>query len=259
MERYIGLAVSASPDDRMLAAFAWGSRGMRELLHGDRRVAVEHLERAVDMLADQPHAEPAAFRAVWPVLLASIGDRRAAQAVVDARRLGLGAFYLNSGLLSCAEAIIAGRAGDATAARRGFGASESEFVNCMTWNDVSRWLAAESAAAGGWDDPDWWLNGVADRLARQGLQHLADRCGELSGGPRRWSGLGVTAREAEVLDLVVQGLANKQIAAQLSVSPRTVEKHVEALLRKLNARSRTHLVAVAESRAHRPASPSREV
>jgi DNA-binding CsgD family transcriptional regulator/tetratricopeptide (TPR) repeat protein len=257
MERYIGLAVSASPDDRMLAAFAWGSRGMRELLHGDPRVAVEHLERAVDMLADQPRAEPAAFRAVWPVLLASIGDRRAAQAVADARRVGLGAFYLNSGLLSCAEAIIAGGAGDATAARRRFGASEADFVNCMAWNDVSRSLAAESASAEGWDDPDWWLNGVADRLAGRGLQHLADRCRELSGGPRRWSGLGITSREADVLDLVVQGLANKEIAASLSVSPRTVEKHVEALLRKLGARSRTHLVAVAESRAHQPASPSR--
>ncbi len=250
MERYIGLAASALPDDRMLAAFAWGSRGMRELLHGDRSVAVEHLGRAVDMLADQPHAEPAAFRAVWPVFLASIGDRRASQAVVDARRVGLGAFYLNSGLLSCAEAIIAGRKGDAMSARRDFGASEADFVNCMTWNDVSRWLAAESAAAGGWDDPGWWLNGVGDRLAGRGLQHLAERCRELSGGPRRWTGLGITPREADVLNLVVQGLANKEIAARLVLSPRTVEKHVEALLRKLDARSRTHLVAVAEARAH---------
>ena len=77
MERYLGLAASISPDDQMLAAFAWGARGMREMLHGDRNVAVEHLGRAVDMLADQPYAEPACFRAVWPLLLASIGDRRA--------------------------------------------------------------------------------------------------------------------------------------------------------------------------------------
>lgn len=59
-----------------------------------------------------------------------------------------------------------------------------------------------------------------------------------------WDGLGVTAREAEVLRLVAEGLANKQIAARLFLSPRTVEKHVESLLRKTGARSRTQLVAI---------------
>ena len=78
------------------------------------------------------------------------------------------------------------------------------------------------------------------------------RCRYLVGGQRRWAGLGITAREADVLDLVVQGLANKEIAARLLLSPRTVEKHVEALLRKLEARSRTHLVTVAEAKLHAP-------
>jgi len=56
---------------------------------------------------------------------------------------------------------------------------------------------------------------------------------------------GITAREADVLRLVADGLANKQIAARLHLSPRTVEKHVESLLRKTGARSRTGLVAAA--------------
>jgi len=47
-----------------------------------------------------------------------------------------------------------------------------------------------------------------------------------------------------VLVLVAEGLANKEIAARLHVSPRTVEKHVESLLRKAGARSRTQLVAI---------------
>ena len=55
--------------------------------------------------------------------------------------------------------------------------------------------------------------------------------------------MGVTAREIEVLDLIRQGLSNRDIAARLTLSPRTVEKHVESLLRKTGARSRTHLVA----------------
>jgi len=40
------------------------------------------------------------------------------------------------------------------------------------------------------------------------------------------------------------GLANKDIADRLHVSSRTVEKHVENLLRKAGARSRTHLTAM---------------
>ena len=44
---------------------------------------------------------------------------------------------------------------------------------------------------------------------------------------------------------VARGLANKEIAAALRISPRTVEKHIEAILRKSGARSRTHLVALA--------------
>ena len=58
---------------------------------------------------------------------------------------------------------------------------------------------------------------------------------------------GITAREADVLRLVADGLPNKEIAARLNLSPRTVEKHVESLLRKTGARSRTSLAA-----AHAP-------
>lgn len=249
MERYIGLVVSAAPEDSMLAAFAWGARGMRELLHGDVSSAVEQLDRATRMLALLPHAEPALFRAVWPVVLASTGSHRAAEAVAEARRLGLGNFHTNAGLLSYADAIIAGRMGDRATARRLAASSEPDFVNCTVWIDVNRWLVAESAASDGWDQPGWWLLGVGDRLASIGLEHLAKRCREITAGPERFGGLGVTTREAEVLTLVVEGFSNKEIAARLVLSPRTVEKHVETLLRKLGARSRTHLAAIAGARA----------
>ena len=60
----------------------------------------------------------------------------------------------------------------------------------------------------------------------------------------RLGALGITPREAEILGLIAAGLANKDIAARLYLSPRTVEKHVESLLRKTGATSRTMLVAV---------------
>jgi DNA-binding NarL/FixJ family response regulator len=44
----------------------------------------------------------------------------------------------------------------------------------------------------------------------------------------------LTAREAEVLQLIAEGFANKQIAVELSISIKTVEKHRQQVLNKLN-------------------------
>lgn len=52
----------------------------------------------------------------------------------------------------------------------------------------------------------------------------------------------LTAREREVLQLVAQGLANKAIAARLAITEATVKFHVNSLMRKLGAQSRTDAV-----------------
>jgi DNA-binding NarL/FixJ family response regulator len=57
--------------------------------------------------------------------------------------------------------------------------------------------------------------------------------------------LGLTRREAEVLRLVAQGRSNREIAAALSVSPRTVDGHVANLLGKLGLDSRAAAAAFA--------------
>jgi DNA-binding CsgD family transcriptional regulator/tetratricopeptide (TPR) repeat protein len=56
---------------------------------------------------------------------------------------------------------------------------------------------------------------------------------------------GLTDRELQVLKLLASGLKNSQIAGQLSRSVRTVDHHVDSVLRKLGAKSRTEAVAVA--------------
>lgn len=52
----------------------------------------------------------------------------------------------------------------------------------------------------------------------------------------------LTPRENEVLQLLAEGLANKAIAGQLKISENTVKFHVNAILSKLNAQSRTEAV-----------------
>jgi DNA-binding NarL/FixJ family response regulator len=53
-----------------------------------------------------------------------------------------------------------------------------------------------------------------------------------------------TARELEVLQLVADGLVNREIGQRLFLSEETVKSHVRHLLAKLQARSRAHAVAV---------------
>ena len=76
-----------------------------------------------------------------------------------------------------------------------------------------------------------------DRARRQEIRSL-------SGLQQRFAAL--TAREHEVMDLVVSGLMNKQIAAKLQVSEITVKVHRAHVMRKMQARSLADLVRIAD-------------
>lgn len=58
----------------------------------------------------------------------------------------------------------------------------------------------------------------------------------------------LTARELEILKLIAEGNANKEIAALLSISEDTVKSHVGKVLEKLGANDRTHAVTIALKR-----------
>lgn len=62
---------------------------------------------------------------------------------------------------------------------------------------------------------------------------------------RALASLGISPREAEVLDLLAQGAANKVIARRLEISPNTVKTHVSRLFEKLEASNRTEAIAKA--------------
>lgn len=56
---------------------------------------------------------------------------------------------------------------------------------------------------------------------------------------------GLTAREEEVLALLAEGESNTEIAEKLTISPKTVARHRENIMNKLNLHSRTDLVKFA--------------
>jgi DNA-binding NarL/FixJ family response regulator len=67
-------------------------------------------------------------------------------------------------------------------------------------------------------------------------KRLLDQCrGAFApGGPVKKKSSRLTSREAEVLQLIAEGQANKQIAAALDISIKTVEKHRQQVMNKLN-------------------------
>lgn len=242
-DRLARLARAAAPEDRWLEGFSLLNRGMARLMAGDIDQAMGPFAEGMAVINRVPHGDPAAARVVWPLLLAHLGDRRAAVAIEESHRLGIAAFHLNRGILAYAEAVVAGAAGEPQRAARIAAEADVTFVNAETWLHLCRFLASERAARDGWGDQAGWAAAAADAFASVGLPGLAARAGAVSAGasPNPWAGAGITEREAQVLRLVAAGRANKEIATELGLSVRTVEKHVESLLRKTGARSRTEL------------------
>jgi DNA-binding CsgD family transcriptional regulator/tetratricopeptide (TPR) repeat protein len=134
---------------------------------------------------------------------------------------------------------LAGRPADAAAAWSELGcdyeaalalAQSDDEPSLRRAHDALRALGAPAAAAI-----------VARRLRERGVRGLPR-------GPRpstRRNGALLTARELDVLRLLAEGLRNAAIAERLFLSPRTVDYHVSAILRKLDARSRGEAVAAA--------------
>ena len=80
--------------------------------------------------------------------------------------------------------------------------------------------------------------------ARGGFEKSAALLGELSGGISRTTASaqlpsGITAREGEVLWLIAAGRTNQEIAGDLVLSVRTVERHISTIYEKLGLHGRS--------------------
>ncbi|RAI01950.1 DNA-binding response regulator [Acuticoccus sediminis] len=92
------------------------------------------------------------------------------------------------------------------------------------------------------------LDAVETALSR----HRNHRLAEEKSAALRARFASLTAREREVMTMVVQGLLNKQIAAELGLSEITVKLHRANMLKKMGTRTVADLVRMSESLAREP-------
>jgi len=108
-----------------------------------------------------------------------------------------------------------------------FGASG--FIPKTLGIDAIRQAVSRVLEGGVWTPPDVDLAGGSDAAGAELVQRLAT----------------LTPQQVRVLMMLSEGLLNKQIAYELSVSEATVKAHVSAILQKLGVESRTQAVIAA--------------
>lgn len=119
-----------------------------------------------------------------------------------------------------------------------------------SFSDTDRILGALDAGALGYvlkdAEPDELIDAV--RAVARGESPLHPRAARLLLTARRGGqrGAALTPREREVLALVREGLANKQIARRLGISERTVKAHLTAIFAALGVQDRTQAALWAE-------------
>lgn len=129
---------------------------------------------------------------------------------------------------------------------------ETRILVLSSYLDDAHVFAALQAGAGGYLLKDVQPDALADaiRQVRQGLPALHPQVStRLMHHAIEPSGLAdFTVRERDVLKLLTEGFANKEIATRLHISEKTVKTHISNILRKLGVQDRTQAALVAVRR-----------
>jgi DNA-binding CsgD family transcriptional regulator/tetratricopeptide (TPR) repeat protein len=146
-----------------------------------------------------------------------------------------------------ARAVMAGRDGQGEQAAETVTEALAVAAPYATARHLALRLVSQTAITDGWGTPVEWLRACDEYFHAAGVTPVASACRTLmrqTGAPvgQRRRGLdaipaplrayGVTVREYEIMQLVTERLSNKEIAARLHLSTRTVENHIASLLTK---------------------------
>jgi DNA-binding NarL/FixJ family response regulator len=138
-----------------------------------------------------------------------------------------------------------------SATRQIVGEDLADVLVLTSYSDAERIVGALDAGALGYllkdADPDEVLRGI--RAVARGESPINPRAARELLGARRTSSSAaadLTPREREVLALVRQGLANKQIARRLGISERTVKAHLTSTFQRIGVVDRTQAALWAE-------------
>ena len=158
--------------------------------------------------------------------------------------------------LGYARGRLLGATGDLPAARRVFEESLALLDGTSLRHDLARVHFAYGQTlrrAGKRREADEMLTAARELYLGLGATTYVERCDrELKAGGVHGERAGrapdaLTPQEEQVADLVASGLANKEVAARLYVSPKTVQYHLTRIYTKLGVRSRTELAAHRQS------------
>jgi len=268
MERELRALEQAGGGNSFLVPVTHGlCRAVCALLEEDRARAEAELAAAAEWEQDHPKVFYLAGRyGLRPLLDVLAG--RATRAEYDVAALAPAAeLAWNRQFLLAAEAVLLGREGKGAEANRVVEAMWSSFSGLFpTGGHLALRLVAEAAAADGWGEPVAWLRLAEDYFHAHDIPAVAAACrallrqtgatvGHRRAGreriPAELRAAGMTSREYEVLALLADRLGNQDIARRLSISPRTVEKHVASLLRKTGRADRAALHGFAVEAAQR--------
>ncbi|WP_274028986.1 LuxR family transcriptional regulator [Streptomyces sp. MMBL 11-1] len=248
----LGLTASQEDEDTVFAAHCLHLSGMTRLLLRDAGGALADLLRVRDLVQDLGVADPAEVRydADLAEALVAAGDLPAAlRTVADARsraeELGRRGVLAS---LDRAEALCHAAAGDHASAEELVGRALRTFERLGYPLQCGRALLAYSSVEQRHRRP---------ARARE-LRARADAVFRRAGAPLwepepnrvRSSPAGLTEAERRIADLVTEGRGNRDIAAALYVSVKTVEAALTRIYRKLGVRSRVQLTALVQKSAH---------
>jgi DNA-binding CsgD family transcriptional regulator len=261
MELAIVASLAPDPDDPRILGDLWGRvRATDAIVRDDR----DDLRAALDTMMTYVRVAPITTsvfptRVLWAVLHTVEDDDLGAAAGAELRSAHhLFTWPVFTRSLALLDAVALGRAGRAEEAAAAAAPSLAAIPFGLGEGSM-RYLSlvvAEAQVRDGWGEPVPLIRAVEAFFAVRGYDAIVKRCHALLGAagepvprkgrgdavvPERLRALGITSREMDVLQLVGEGLSNREVAERLFVSPKTVERHMSSLFARTGRRSRREL------------------